>query len=320
MKYVRLKTNDPYYNLAVEEYLLRQSEDDYFMLWQNAPSVIIGKNQNAYTEVELDYARSAGINVVRRITGGGAVYHDGGNLNFSFITSTAKADALDFDYFTRPIISALAEMGLECTLSGRNDLEIGGRKFSGNAQYSDGRRILHHGTLLFNTDLDVLEKALRTDKEKLEFKAVKSHKGRVVNLSELLNEKWTVSDFADRIEWHLIKKTGVVKVDVPADPAIDELRARNASEEWIYSSRRYLTDYTLCRRKKYPFGIVEVKLKLSGDVIENAVISGDFFGKEPVGELENKLSGKKTAEISYLDVSKYVDKMTDKEFWALINL
>ena len=320
MKYVRLKTSDPYYNLAVEEYLLRQSEDDYFMLWQNAPSVIIGKNQNAYTEVELDYARSAGINVVRRITGGGAVYHDGGNLNFSFITSTAKADALDFDYFTRPIISALAEMGLECTLSGRNDLEIGGRKFSGNAQYSDGRRILHHGTLLFNTDLDVLEKALRTDKEKLEFKAVKSHKGRVVNLSELLNEKWTVSDFADRIEWHLIEKAGVVKVDVPADPAIDELRARNASEEWIYSSRRYLTDYTLCRRKKYPFGIVEVKLKLSGDVIQNAVISGDFFGKEPVGELENKLSEKKTAEISYLDVSKYIDKMTDKEFWALINL
>ena len=318
MKYLRLKTTDPYYNLAVEEYLLRQSEDDCFMLWQNTPSVIIGKNQNAYTEVELDYARSAGINVVRRITGGGAVYHDGGNLNFSFITSTAKADALDFGYFTRPIISALAEMGLDCTLSGRNDLEIGGRKFSGNAQYSDGRRILHHGTLLFSTDLDVLEKALRTDKEKLEFKAVKSHKGRVVNLSELLDKQWTVSDFADRIEGHLIEKTGAVKEEVPADPAIDELRARNASEEWIYSSRRYLTDYTLCRRKKYPFGIVEIKLKLSGDVIEKAVISGDFFGKEPVGELEKALVGCRIGHIPAIDVSPFIAGMTHSLLCQLI--
>ena len=318
MNYLRLKTNDPYYNLAVEEYLLKYSENDYFMLWQNSPSVIIGKNQNAYTEVELDYTRSNGINVVRRITGGGAVYHDGGNLNFSFITSSDKANALDFEYFTRPIISALAEMGLECSLSGRNDLEIGGRKFSGNAQFSDGKRILHHGTLLFNTDLDVLEKALRTDKEKLEFKAVRSHRGRVINLSELLDEKWTVNDFADRIESHLIGKIGAVSVSAPSSPVIDELRARNASDEWIYSNRRYLTDYTLCRRKKYPFGIVEIKLKLRGDVIEEAVISGDFFGNAPVRELENAIVGHRVGIIPTFDVSRYIAGMTNSLFCELI--
>ncbi|MBO5754545.1 MAG: lipoate--protein ligase family protein, partial [Clostridia bacterium] len=136
MKYLRLYSTDPYYNLAVEEYLLRHTDDDIFMLWQNEKTVVIGKNQNAYAEVNLDYAEKNGIRVARRLSGGGAVYHDMGNVNYTFITSCERATALDYAYFTRPILAALASLGVKGTLSGRNDLECEGKKFSGNAQYT----------------------------------------------------------------------------------------------------------------------------------------------------------------------------------------
>ena len=195
MRYIKLCSNDPYYNLAVEEYLLNNSEEDIFMLWQNAPTVVIGKNQNAYAEVNLEYAREKEIKISRRITGGGAVYHDLGNINYTFITSEKKARALDYEYFTRPIIDALKFLGLDCKLSGRNDLECDGRKFSGNAQFCSNGRILHHGTLLFNTDVSEMSAVLKVDKEKLEYKAVKSHKGRVINLIDLLENKISAYEF-----------------------------------------------------------------------------------------------------------------------------
>ena len=200
MKYIRLKTTDPHLNLAVEEYLFRHSGDDIFMLWQNEPTVVVGKNQNVYAEVNTEYAKERGINIVRRITGGGAVYHDLGNLNYTFITSETKAKALDYEYFTRPIIDALATLGVVATLSGRNDLEVDGKKFSGNAQFCADGRILHHGTLLFDTDVNELSAVLRVDKEKLEYKAVKSHKSRVTNLCDIIDKGIDLDGFIALIE------------------------------------------------------------------------------------------------------------------------
>ena len=317
MKYLRLHTKDPYYNLAVEEYLLRYTKDDIFMLWQNEKTVVIGKNQNAYAEVNLDYAKSEGIRISRRISGGGAVYHDMGNINYTFITSSDKATALDYAYFTRPIIEALAALGVKAELSGRNDLECEGKKFSGNAQYTGDGRILHHGTLLFNTDADVMSRVLRVDREKLAYRAVKSHKARVGNLAPLLGGI-TAEEFIERIEAYVLKATDAERIPVPENGEIDALRMRNVSEEWILSDRRYLTSYTVQRRRKYPFGIVCVDMTLSGDKIEDIVVSGDFFGTQPISELENALRGQSLDALLDVDPAPFIAGMTWEELLALL--
>ena len=318
MKYIRLKTTDPYYNLAVEEYLFNTCDDDVFMLWQNDNVVVIGNNQNAYAEVNIDYAKNNNIKISRRITGGGAVFHDLGNVNYTFITTTEKAKALNYEYFTKPIIDALASLGLECTLSGRNDLECQGRKFSGNAQHSANGKILHHGTLLFNANVEVMSSVLKVDKEKLEYKAVKSHKSRVVNLLDLLDNKITSEDFITHVETFVLQNLGANVSIVDDNDEIKRLYERNRSEEWIYSTKRYLTDYTFHKRKKYPFGIVNIEMKLIKDVINDIVISGDFFGIGDVKELEAYLRGKSLVTIEAFDVSRYIDKMTFEEFIDLI--
>ncbi len=318
MKYIRLTTTDPYQNLAVEEYLFKNSEEDIFMLWQNRPSVIIGKNQNAYAEVELAYAEEKGIDICRRITGGGAVYHDEGNLNYTFITNTGGEHTLDYAYFARPIISALASFGVTATLSGRNDLECGGKKISGNAQAVSGGRILHHGTLLFSVDVDTLGAVLRTDKEKLSYRAVKSHRGRVGNLSAMLGEAIGIDGFIDQIEKQVLAETGAVSMPPPTSEAIDALTERNRSREWIFSDKRYLVDYTQSRRQKYPFGIVKVDLALRGKTIEAATVSGDFFGKRPIEELEALLVGHTTDALPSLPIADYIGGMTGEEFEELI--
>ena len=318
MKYIRLKSTNPYYNLAVEEYLLNNSQEDIFMLWQNSPVVVIGKNQNAYAEVDLDYAQRQGIRISRRISGGGAVYHDLGNVNYTFITSSDKARALDYSYFTQPIIDALSSLGLDCALSGRNDLECGGKKFSGNAQHISSNRILHHGTMLFNTDFEVMSSVLKIDKEKLKYKAVKSHKGRVVNLSSLLEKNISVNDFINHIEEYVLSKFGAEMYEVSDNDIIRGILERNSSQEWIYSNKRYLTNYSVVRKKKYPFGVVSVEMSLVKDRIDNIIISGDFFGVGDIAELESRLVGELVNEIEYIDISSYIDKMTFEEFCDLI--
>lgn len=318
MIYIRLHTTDPYLNLAIEEYLLRHSNEDVFMLWQNEPSVVMGKNQNAYAEINLAYAKEHGIHVVRRITGGGAVFHDAGNLNYTFITGKGKAEILDYAYFSAPILSALGKLGLSCELSGRNDLECEGRKFSGNAQAYTENRVLHHGTLLFDANVSVMGEVLKKDEEKLAHKGVKSHRSRVVNLHELLGDTIGMEDFIRHIEREVVAQMGATVRHPPENEIIDALRARNASEEWIYSEQRYLTDYEVKRRQKYPFGIVGISLKMQKDTIKAIVISGDFFGQKPIEELENALTGKSVLSPLLIDPSPYIHGMTEEELVALL--
>ena len=319
MKYLRLTTTNPYYNLAVEEYLFRHSAEDVLILWQNEPTVVIGKNQNAYAEVDLVYAARKGIHVSRRITGGGAVYHDLGNVNYSLISSESSERILDYAYFTEPILAALRELGLHCELSGRNDLLAEGRKFSGNAQYASGGRILHHGTILFDTDVSVMSDVLKIDKEKLAYRAVKSCKSRVVNLATLLKEPMGVSDFMACLERYLCAHLDAEPMSAPDDPRLSALCERNASEEWILSDRRYLTSYTVTRKKKFPYGLVKVELSLLGDRIEGIRISGDFFGTAPIEELEARLTSQSLSSLPPTDPSPYVSGMTYEELVGLLN-
>ena len=318
MIYIRLRTTDPYYNLAVEEYLLRHTEEDVFMLWQNVSTVVIGKNQNAYAEVDLAYAKEKGIRVARRLSGGGAVYHDVGNVNYTFITSEKKAAALDYAYFTKPIIAALATLGITAELSGRNDLEACGRKFSGNAQYVGSGRVLHHGTLLFNADVSVMGKVLRTDKEKLAMRAVKSHKGRVVNLAELLPKSFTVEDFISHVEKFVLDTFAPDVISAPENETVAALCARNAKDEWNLSEKQFLTEYAVVRKRRYPFGSVEIALSFAGDVIRSVRITGDFFGTKPIEDLENALVGSKRNSQISIDPAPYIAGMTGELLWELL--
>ncbi|MDR0466533.1 MAG: lipoate--protein ligase family protein, partial [Deltaproteobacteria bacterium] len=176
----------PSFNLAAEERLLRAGSEDVFMLWRNAPALIVGRHQNTLAELDLDFARERGIAVLRRISGGGAVFHDPGNVNFSFVRLGRNEGGLDFARFTGPVLAALRAMGVECEFDGRNDLVAAGRKFSGNAQHIERDRVLHHGTLLFDSRLEDMAGALRPDPLKFRDKAVKSVPARVGMLKEQL--------------------------------------------------------------------------------------------------------------------------------------
>lgn len=322
MKFIRLHTTDPYYNLAVEEYLFLNSSDDVFMLWQNDRTVVIGKNQNAYAELDVDYAREQGIRVARRISGGGAVYHDIGNLNYTYISSKKGQGEIDFASFCAPIIDFLRSVGVEAELSGRNDILVGDKKISGNAQHSANGRVLHHGTLLYDSDMSVLSSVLRSDPEKLKAKAIRSVSSRVMNLCSVLPLERGIDELAERIMSELMSKNGGELADIPENTEIDALAARNASDEWLFPERAYLSEYSLTKKKRYPFGSVEITLQMSGERIEKVHISGDFFGNEPISALEELFIGVNRADVSSrfekVDVERYIFGMTSEELTEFI--
>ncbi len=324
MKYLVLKTTDPYINLATEEYLFNKADDDIFMLWQNHNTVVIGKNQNAYAEVDTEYLKKNGIRIARRITGGGAVYHDAGNVNYTFISSKSKSGTLDFEYFTAPIIDALAALGVRAELSGRNDLLVNGKKFSGNAQHSSNGKVLHHGTLLFDSDLSVLSNALVVDPEKIASKAIKSTKSRVINLKNEIGKDIDSSTFIDLILDYVVKKYAAEEICPPSFDEIKELYDKYSSDEWIYSDKKYLVEYTVKRKKRYPFGIVNVDLTLEKNRVNSARISGDFFGEKDTAELETYLVGSILTETALsghlldVDIGNYIFGMNKEEFMSLL--
>ncbi|MEH7800355.1 lipoate--protein ligase LplJ, partial [Bacillus pumilus] len=188
---------DPMINLAIEEYCLKylDPEETYLLFYINQPSIIIGKNQNTIEEINTKYVEDNGIKVVRRLSGGGAVYHDKGNLNFSFITKDDGDSFHNFKKFTEPVIQALEKLGVKAELSGRNDIMADGRKISGNAQFATRGRIFSHGTLLFDSEIEHVVSALNVKKEKIESKGIKSIRSRVANISELMDQKMTTEEF-----------------------------------------------------------------------------------------------------------------------------
>lgn len=322
MKFLILKTKNPYINLAIEEYFFSQTIDDVFMLWQNEPTIVIGKNQNAYAEINQDFVKANNIHVARRISGGGAVYHDLGNVNYTFIGSKDHSDKIDFEYFTRPIIKSLQNLGISAKLSGRNDLLIDDKKFSGNAQHVQNNRVLHHGTLLFDTDLDVLSKALNVDPDKIKSKAIKSTRSRVTNLKPYFPKDTSAEDFIKMISENVKNQFDAEIIDAPQCSKIDKLVERNASFDWLYPSRNFISRYTVNKKKKYEFGIVNLDLDMSNEVISAVRITGDFFGYKDVCELEEKIKNfdvNNLAEaLRNVNVHEYVYGMTNQEFLNLI--
>jgi lipoate-protein ligase A len=239
-------------------------------------------------------------------------------LNYTFISTRGDAPALDFEFFTRPIRNALAQLGVECEIGTRNDIECQRGKFSGNAQHFENGRILHHGTLLFDSDFKVMEAVLRVDKEKLEYRAVKSCRSRVVNLSELIKEKITLSEFLSNIEQSVCRGLGAIAELPPSEGEIAPLYHRNKTKEWLFSEGRFLTDYSVERKKKYPFGLVKVQLRLEAGLIRHIAFSGDFFSTLPIERLEAALIGKNPNRLDEVDPSPYIHGMRFAELSELL--
>lgn len=323
MKFCILQTTDPHYNLAVEEYLFNTTHSDVFLLWRNDNTVVIGKNQNAYAEIDFNVLKSSGANLARRITGGGAVYHDLGNVNYSFISPNAKTSGIDFSYYVAPIISALDSLGLKVTLSGRNDLITSdGKKISGNAQHRVNNRVLHHGTLLFSSNLEVLSKILTVDSEKLKTKALKSTRSRVENISNLIDKNINVDEFLDCLKSFILKTYKPEILELKGNSEIDKLYQRNKSNEWLFPEKDFIAKYHVVKKNRFDFGAVELNLELKNDVILSLKIKGDFFGEKPVEKLEELFKNANISSVQNLlngiAVSDYILGMKNREFIDLI--
>ncbi len=322
MKLLRLKTTDPYVNLAIEEYLFDKFTDDFFIIWQNEPTVVIGKNQNVYAEIDHTYLKSNNIKVARRITGGGAVYHDLGNVNYSFIGSNSE-EGINFERFTAPIISLLSKMGLSAELSGRNDILIDEKKISGNAQCNRKGRVLHHGTLLFNSDLSVLSRVLQVDPEKLRSKALNSTRSRVTNIKELLSFDMSTEEFMDSLEELAINELSAERITPPVLDEISGLADRNSSYDWIYPEKEFLNSYDIVLKKRFDFGSISLSFAMLGEVINKLLITGDFFEIEEVENIENAFVGKKLSELinvaKGIQIEKYINRMTTDDLIAMLS-
>ena len=328
MKYIINENNNPRYNLALEEYVLKNLDGEYFFLWQNEPTIVIGKHQNTISEINLDYVEKKGIHVVRRMSGGGAVYHDLGNINFSFIQEKKDLADFDFSFFTRPIVDLLGELGIKAEFNSRNDLAIDGKKFSGNAQYIFKKKILHHGTLLFNSEMEELVNSLKVSKDKIESKGLKSIKSRVANIKDYIGEDSKikeVSDFKDALFEHMKNRMEEFEEYVLTEndkKEIEKLKKEKYDKwEWNYGES---PEADIHRQRKYTAGKVESYIKLKDGLIENIKLYGDFFSSREIEDLENGLKGKKymISEIAeYLktvNVSEYFSGFSEEEILDVI--
>jgi lipoate-protein ligase A len=321
---IKNESKDPRFNLALEEYAIKylNPNEDYVILWQNEPSVIVGRNQNTIEEINLKYIKDNNINVVRRLSGGGAVYHDLGNLNFTFIVKNEKDVVNNFKKFTEPVINALRQFGVNAEFSGRNDITIDGKKFSGNAQYYFGNRLLHHGTILFNSNLSVVQEALNVKQDKIESKGIKSVRSRVTNIYPYLSEKVSIEEFKAALLKFLIQDENYIEKQYILN--MEDLSkvkglmdSRYSKWEWNYGES---PEFNIEKGKRYAGGKLDLRLDVYEGGISFIKILGDFFGKKEVSELEALLIGKQYKEelirklLTVIDFQSYFTGITVDDF------
>jgi len=268
---------------------------------------------------------SKGIHVVRRLSGGGAVYHDLGNLNFSFITKDDGESFHNFRKFTEPVVAALKSLGVNAELSGRNDLLAEGRKVSGNAQFSTRGRMFSHGTLLFNSEMDHVVSALKVKKDKIESKGIKSIRSRVANISEFLPEKINIQEFRSLILKHIFEGKENIPEYVLTEEDWEKIhqlsKERYQNWEWNYGKS---PKFNLQHSHRFPVGSIDVRLEVNKGLIENCKIYGDFFGVGDVSDIETRLIGLRYEKselekaLADLEISRYFGNITKEEFVNLI--
>lgn len=254
-------STDPYFNLAAEEYFLKNFQEDFFMLWRSRPSVVVGKHQNALAEINHKFVRENQIPVARRLSGGGTVFHDPGNVNFTFVRNVKDISEVNFKVFTVPVVAALKKLGVEAYTTGRNDLLIDGKKISGNAEHVHKNRVLHHGTLLFDSRLEALKGALKVDLSKFEDKAVQSNRSEVTNIANYLPTPISVEQFTDFLFYQISQNYTEFRVYEPT--AADRIAIEKLSIEkyqtwdWIFG---YSPRYRFTNRLETENGEIQISL------------------------------------------------------------
>lgn len=291
--YIEIQTTDPAFNLALEEYVFEKMPRDreYFLTWRNDNAIIVGRHQNTPAEINEEFVKEKNIKVVRRLSGGGAVYHDLGNLNFTFIVDAQPGQKVDLRKFCQPIADTLCTLGANATVDGRNDILIDGMKVSGNAQYVRQGRVMHHGTILFDSDMSVLGHALRPDPAKAQAKGVKSVHSRVTNVRPCLNQDMTLEEFRSALANALMtggfERYELTETDISA---IEEIKKqRYATRNWNYG---FCEEGAAIRKKRIEgCGTIEAHITLNNELISKITFRGDYFSTLPPEELESLLLG-----------------------------
>ena len=324
MQFYESASTDPYDNLAMEDFFFSCMDrtQEYFLLWQNDRAVIVGKYQNTLEEVNQRFVDDQGIRVARRLSGGGAVYHDLGNLNYTFIVDEDRADSFCFETFTRPVIAALEKLGVSAQASGRNDITIHGQKISGSAQYLRGGRLLHHGCIMLDCDADTLDNVLQVKEDKIKSKSIKSVRSRVTSVNEHLERPISMDQFKQALREQVFAsgKFNTAKLSQEDLGEIQRLRdSRYATWEWNYGKSPRCD---VRKERRYPFGGITLYLSMDQGVLQDIRIYGDFFSRQDLSPLEEMLCGRRLvpgdfAPLSDVELDSYISGLT----WeALIDL
>jgi lipoate-protein ligase A len=291
--YIEYDNKSPYFYFALEEYLLLEKnldDDTIFLLWRTDPTVMVGRYQNTIEEINVKYISDHKVNVVRRNSGGGAIYTDKGAWQYTFIVKNYENNLIDFHVFTDPIINVLRTLGVDAYFNNRNDLLIDGRKFCGNAQHNSGNGKIHHGSILFSTDFNAMEECLHVSEEKIISKGIKSIRSRVTNVSEHLKNPMSPEEFRQAVKESLLGSDSTIYHLTEEDLHWIEKRSNEkfSNWEWNYGSS---PNYNIEREKRFEGGKVGFQLNVQGGIIENCSIFGDFFEAKDIAVIEKALSG-----------------------------
>ena len=307
MIYINSNSTSPYFNFALEEYLLTQKDlddDEIFLFWRTNPTIMVGRYQNTFSEINEKYVRENNVNVVRRNSGGGTIYTDMGAWQFTFIEKNYKEEGISFDKFTGPIVEALQKQDVDAHFNSRNDLLIGNRKFSGNAQYRKDNAILHHGSILFNTDIQAMVESITVAEDKIIAKGIKSVRERVINISEVMKDNITSENFRDRMLDSLLKNSTTYTLTKEDIKSINKIQKEKfESWDWNYGKNPI---FNISRYKRFNGGRVDFKLNVKKGIIKNCTIEGDFFLSGEISILEESF-----IDCKYVreDISKLLDTL-----------
>jgi lipoate-protein ligase A len=295
MKYIDSQSHNPYFNLALEEHILKNKDikEDVVFLWQNTPTIVVGNNQNTIEEINVPFTNEENIKVVRRLSGGGAVYQDLGNLNFTFLKRLGKSSNLEIKKFAQPVAEALNKLGVPAQLTGRNDITVEGKKISGNAQRLFRNKFLHHGTVLFDTNLEVMAKVLQVGVDKIQSKGIKSIRSRVTNIKPYFKQEITIDEFwkailnelfqGEKINQYSLTEEDLVQINKLVD-------TKYSTWDWNYG---YSPPYTIKNARRFPGGKVELFIDVEKGIIKNCQIFGDFLSLCDISEIEKALQNKR---------------------------